>query len=190
MTTPGRRSPRAFDTFKDAIEPHLITDRTRPTTRKVRFVSEHYSTHLLRADWERAAPVTAEIEDALIAQGRPRRCRSAGAVVLSDYAKGVLTPRVIRAVIDAARRLNKPVIVDPKAHDYAVYRGATIITPNRKELSDHTRRPVSTDDGNRRRRRRSRRHGRQFRGAGDAQRRRHVPACRRRRTRCIFRPIR
>ena len=36
------------------IEPHLVVDRTRPTTRKVRFVSEHYSTHLLRADWEQA----------------------------------------------------------------------------------------------------------------------------------------
>ncbi len=65
-------------------------------------------------------------------------------MVLSDYAKGVLTPRVIRAAIDAACAANKPVIVDPKAHDYAIYRGATIITPNRKELSDHTRRPVKT----------------------------------------------
>ena len=42
-----------------------------------------------------------------------------GAVVLSDYAKGALTERVIRAIIDAARRLGKPVIVDPKFHDYA-----------------------------------------------------------------------
>ena len=58
-----------------------------------------------------------------------------GAVVLSDYAKGVLTERVIRAVIDAARRLGKPVIVDPKGHDYRVYRGATLITPNAKELA-------------------------------------------------------
>jgi len=133
-----------FGKFRDAIEPHLITDRARPTTRKVRFVSEHYSTHLLRADWERAVPVTPEIEDALIARATAALPR-AGAVVLSDYAKGVLTPRVIRAVIDAARRLKKPVIVDPKAHDYAVYRGATMITPNRKELSDHTRRPVANN---------------------------------------------
>ena len=49
--------------------------RTRPTTRKVRFVSEHYSTHMLRADWERAAPVDAASEDALIAMPS-RRCRA------------------------------------------------------------------------------------------------------------------
>jgi D-beta-D-heptose 7-phosphate kinase/D-beta-D-heptose 1-phosphate adenosyltransferase len=139
----GQAISRAFDAFNGAVTPHLIADRSRPTTRKVRFVSEHYSTHLLRADWERVAPITADIEDALIAKVKAA-LPQAGAVVLSDYAKGVLTPRVIRAVIDAARAANKPVIVDPKAHDYAIYHGATIITPNRKELSDHTRRPVST----------------------------------------------
>ena len=133
----------AFAEFKDLIEPHLVVDRTRPTTRKVRFVSEHYSTHLLRADWEVAAPVSAEVEEKLISAAQAAMV-NVGAVVLSDYAKGVLTPRVIRAVIDHARKLNKPVIVDPKAHDYSIYHGATIITPNRKELSDHTRRPVST----------------------------------------------
>jgi len=67
-------------------------------------------------------------------------------VVLSDYAKGVLTPGVIRAVIDAARRLGKPVVVDPKGTDYAVYRGATLITPNRMELAIATRRPAVSDD--------------------------------------------
>ena len=133
----------ALAEFKNSIESHLVIDRTRPTTRKVRFVSEHYSTHLLRADWEVAAPVSVEIEDELISKATAA-IANVGAVVLSDYAKGVLTPRVIRAVIDHARKLKKPVIVDPKAHDYSIYHGATIITPNRKELSDHTRRPVST----------------------------------------------
>jgi len=140
----GQVIAKEFSGYKNAIEPHLITDPSRPTTRKVRFVSEHYSTHLLRADWEHAGPVSAHIEDALITRTKAALAH-VGAVVLSDYAKGVLTTRVIRAVIDEARRLRKPVIVDPKAHDYAVYQGATIITPNRKELSDHTRRPVSTD---------------------------------------------
>jgi D-beta-D-heptose 7-phosphate kinase/D-beta-D-heptose 1-phosphate adenosyltransferase len=133
----------AFDKFGGRIEPHLVIDRSRPTTRKVRFVSEHYSAHLLRADWEIAEPVSAGIEDDLIAKATAA-LPGVGAVILSDYAKGVLTPRVIGAVIAAAKKLGKPVIVDPKANDYSVYRGATIITPNRKELSDHTRRPVST----------------------------------------------
>jgi D-beta-D-heptose 7-phosphate kinase/D-beta-D-heptose 1-phosphate adenosyltransferase len=68
-----------------------------------------------------------------------------GAVVLSDYAKGVLTPRVIRAIIDRARELGKPVVVDPKSHDYSIYRGATLITPNRQELGVAVHRPVATE---------------------------------------------
>src|SRR5205085_2044422 len=123
------------------VEPSLVVDGTRPTTRKMRFVSEHFSTHLLRADWEHAAPVDADREGELIARALAALPR-VGAVVLSDYAKGVLTPRVIRAVIDAAKRARIPVIVDPKAPDYAVYRGATIITPNRRELAQATRREI------------------------------------------------
>jgi D-beta-D-heptose 7-phosphate kinase/D-beta-D-heptose 1-phosphate adenosyltransferase len=127
------------------IEFDLVIDAARQTTRKVRFVSEHFSTHLLRADWEMAVPIDAEREDALIArvvEAMPR----AGAVVLSDYAKGALTPRVIRAVIDAANALEKPIVVDPKGRDYSIYRGATLITPNRQELADATHSTALTDD--------------------------------------------
>ncbi len=126
------------------IEYHLAIDAARVTTRKVRFVSEHHSAHLLRADWERAAAIDAASEDALIGhviKALPR----AGAVVLSDYAKGTLTPRVIRAVIEAANRLDKPVVVDPKGRDYRVYNGATLITPNRQELAEATGTPAKTD---------------------------------------------
>jgi D-beta-D-heptose 7-phosphate kinase/D-beta-D-heptose 1-phosphate adenosyltransferase len=69
----------------------------------------------------------------------------AAIVVLSDYAKGVLTPRVIGEVIAAARQAGKPVIVDPKNPDLSAYRGATVITPNRKELAEATRLHVTTD---------------------------------------------
>ena len=65
--------------------------------------------------------------------------------MLSDYAKGTLTPSVIHAIIDAARRYGKPVVVDPKGHDYSVYRGATLITPNRQELGAAVHRPVTTE---------------------------------------------
>lgn len=126
------------------VEPSLVVDRTRPTTRKMRFVSDHFSTHLLRADWEVAAPVDADREGELIARALAVLPR-VGAVVLSDYAKGVLTPRVVRAVIDGAKRARVPVIVDPKAPDYSVYRGATVITPNRRELAQATRREAVGD---------------------------------------------
>lgn len=127
------------------IVSRLIVDKQRPTTRKLRFVSEHYSTHMLRADWEMARPVDARTEAALIKQALALLPK-AGAVVLSDYAKGALTPKLIRAVIDRAKKLGKPVIVDPKGADYSIYRGATVITPNRKELADATRQPVGTHD--------------------------------------------
>jgi len=126
------------------IESHLIVDPSRPTTRKVRFVSEHYSTHLLRADWELAKPVDGATETAVLERVL-EVLRRAASIVLSDYAKGALTPRVIRAVIDAAEKLGKPVIVDPKGKDFAIYRGATLITPNRHELAEVTRHAVATE---------------------------------------------
>ena len=127
------------------IEFELVIDPARQTTRKVRFVSEHHSTHLLRADWESAAPINAAAEEALIAHAI-KAMPGAGSVVLSDYAKGALTPRVIRAVIDAANKLSKPVIVDPKGRDYSIYRGATLITPNRQELAEATGTVARSDD--------------------------------------------
>ncbi len=127
------------------IDAHLVIDAGCQTTRKVRFVSEHHSAHMLRADWEGAGPINSKSEDALIAHVT-KVMPKVGAVVLSDYAKGALTPRVVRAVIDAANKLGKPVLVDPKGRDYSIYRGATLITPNRQELADATHSPAQTDD--------------------------------------------
>ena len=97
------------------VVPDLAVDPLRQTTRKVRYVSEHHSSHLMRADWETSrADHPAERSRADCLRGS-RIAAEVGAVVLSDYAKGVLTPRaLIRAVIDGARRLGLPVVVDPK----------------------------------------------------------------------------
>ena len=129
---------------ENLIESVLVSDPARPTTRKVRFVSEHFSTHMLRADWEMASPASADIEQKLIDAILPLLSR-ADIVLLSDYAKGVLTARVIRNVIDAARKLGKRVIVDPKSANFAIYRGATLLTPNRKEFAEATRSRADTE---------------------------------------------
>jgi D-beta-D-heptose 7-phosphate kinase/D-beta-D-heptose 1-phosphate adenosyltransferase len=126
------------------IENVLVCDRMRPTTRKARFVSEHFSTHMLRADWELAQPASGDIEQKLIDAILPQLAR-VDIVLLSDYAKGVLTARVIRNVIDAARKLGKRVIVDPKSANLAIYRGATLLTPNRKEFAEATRSRADTE---------------------------------------------
>ena len=127
------------------IELHLVRDRSRPTTHKVRFVSDHFSTHMLRADWEKASPATGEAEQEIIDRilaALPR----ADIVLLSDYAKGVLTARVIRSAIDGAKKLGKQIIVDPKSTNLAIYRGATLLTPNRKEFAEATRSRATTQD--------------------------------------------
>src|ERR1700716_1451278 len=127
------------------IETVLVCDSERPSTRKVRFVSEHFSTHMLRADWELALPASAEIEQKLIDAILPLLPR-ANIVLLSDYAKGVWTARVIRNAIDAARKLGKTVIVDPKSANFAIYRGATLLTPNRREFAEATRFRADTEN--------------------------------------------
>ena len=139
----GQDLQQALTAKGTGIAAKLVVDKMRPTTRKLRFVSEHFSTHLLRADWEVTTPVEAKTEAALIGHALKLLPR-AGAVVLSDYAKGVLTGKLIRAVIDEANKLGKPVVVDPKGIDYSIYRGATIITPNRKELAEAAHLPVGT----------------------------------------------
>jgi D-beta-D-heptose 7-phosphate kinase/D-beta-D-heptose 1-phosphate adenosyltransferase len=99
---------------------------------------------MLRADWELAAPASADIEQKLIDAILPLLPR-ADIVLLSDYAKGVLTARVIRDLIDGARKLGKRVIVDPKSANFAIYRGATLLTPNRKEFAEATRSRADTE---------------------------------------------
>jgi D-beta-D-heptose 7-phosphate kinase/D-beta-D-heptose 1-phosphate adenosyltransferase len=126
------------------IESHLIVDPSRPTTRKVRFVSEHHSTHLLRADWELSKPIEGNTEQAVLDKALAALAR-ASSVVLSDYAKGLLTARLLRSLIDAAKKLGKPVIVDPKGKDFSIYAGATLITPNRQELAQVTRHPLARE---------------------------------------------
>jgi D-beta-D-heptose 7-phosphate kinase/D-beta-D-heptose 1-phosphate adenosyltransferase len=127
------------------IESALIVDPDRPTTRKARFVSEHFSTHMLRADWELSAPASEAVERQLIDAAVAALPR-ADIVLLSDYAKGVLTARVVRHVIDAARKLGKRVIVDPKNANFTIYRGATLLTPNQKEFAEATRRRIQSDE--------------------------------------------
>jgi D-beta-D-heptose 7-phosphate kinase / D-beta-D-heptose 1-phosphate adenosyltransferase len=123
----------------------LIEVPRRVTTVKTRFVAHLHNTHLLRADTEETTPVGEKIEEAIIAAAESR-IDAVDAVVLSDYAKGVLTPNVIAAVISAAQRARKPVIVDPKGIDYSRYRGATALKPNVSELAQALGRPVKNDE--------------------------------------------
>jgi D-beta-D-heptose 7-phosphate kinase / D-beta-D-heptose 1-phosphate adenosyltransferase len=113
------------------IDAQLVVDFERPTTVKTRYVAD--GQQMLRADRELRTPLSADVERRILAQFEDS-LRHADVVVLSDYAKGVLSDRITRAAIQAARVANKPVIVDPKAKDLRKYTGATVLTPNRLEL--------------------------------------------------------
>ena len=120
-----------------------VTDRTRPTTVKTRFVAANQQ--ILRVDDEVDTPLAGDAEHELVSQAT-ELMHDIDVVVLSDYAKGVLTPHTTQAIIGAARAANIPVIVDPKGADYQKYSGATLVTPNLNELRDVTGLSPRTDD--------------------------------------------
>ncbi len=113
----------------------LVRDESRRSTVKTRYVSMNQQ--MLRADEETDAALNAKCEGeavALIKEILPK----VQVLVLSDYGKGVLTPALCRAARAEARALNIPVIVDPKGRDYAAYAGASVVTPNKRELGEVT----------------------------------------------------
>jgi D-beta-D-heptose 7-phosphate kinase/D-beta-D-heptose 1-phosphate adenosyltransferase len=113
------------------IDARLIVDSSRPTSVKTRYVAD--GQQVMRADRESRDPLPAHIAERLLDEFSVALA-GAEAVVLSDYAKGVLSDPVTRAAIDIARRAGKIVIVDPKSKNFARYRGATVLTPNQMEL--------------------------------------------------------
>src|SRR5581483_1002318 len=99
---------------------------------------------MLRVDYERREPVSAEIEERLC-QAAVQQVRSADVVLISDYDKGVCTPKVLRHLIQAARTRGIKTLADPiRGKDYAKYRGCSTMTPNRLEAGLATGRVVNT----------------------------------------------
>ena len=115
-----------------AIESAYIDTDERPTICKTRFIAANQQ--VVRADDESLTPLSAAEHDKLLASIRACIGR-VGAVVLSDYGKGVLTRPMVAEIIAAARAVQVPVFVDPKSSDFSHYLGATCITPNLKELA-------------------------------------------------------
>jgi D-beta-D-heptose 7-phosphate kinase/D-beta-D-heptose 1-phosphate adenosyltransferase len=116
-----------------------IPDPERPTSKKTRLVAQQQQ--IVRVDQEQRRPIAGAVADS-VKHAITSRVHDAQAVVISDYAKGVITPEIARHAIAAARKANIPIVVDPKQRDFTVYAGATVITPNLHELeaaspSDH-----------------------------------------------------
>lgn len=139
---PGREVGRLLGEHA-GIDPCLVVEAGRQTTIKTRFFAS--SQQLLRADRETSAPLAAASRAQVLDRAKGLIERS-GCVVLSDYGKGVLCVPVPAELINAARAVGTPVVVDPKGTDYSRYRGATVLTPNRKELHEATGMSVDGDD--------------------------------------------
>jgi len=112
-----------------------------PTTQKTRYLGG--DRHLLRADRERIG-LDAEAK-ALVSAAVHAHLADCEAVVISDYAKGVACPEVVRTLIVAARRAGIPIVVDPKQADLSIFEGASLLTPNRKEMRLATGEPCEDD---------------------------------------------
>lgn len=125
----GRLLNRRF-AESGAMVDGLIVDSSRPTTRKTRIVA--HSQQMVRADRESRSPVSAEIEDRVIAAFNSA-LTEAEAVIISDYDKGLLTPRVLGTAIAAAQAAGKIVCLDPKIKNFLSYQKVDVITPNQPE---------------------------------------------------------
>ena len=107
----------------------LVTDNSRPTTIKTRIIAQNQM--VVRADREHRTPVNGQTEDLIIGAIKAA-LENAHALVVSDYDKGVVTPRILAEVLPLAYG-RMPVLIDPKLRNFDAYRPATLITPNHHE---------------------------------------------------------
>lgn len=112
----------------------IVKDKTRPTIIKSRVLSQ--GQQLLRLDWEKDTEISRDIQDKII-ENIEKNIDNMDAILISDYNKGVLTEYVSGRIIDIAKKYNKKIIVDPKPQNFRNYKGATSMTPNKKEILDY-----------------------------------------------------
>jgi D-beta-D-heptose 7-phosphate kinase / D-beta-D-heptose 1-phosphate adenosyltransferase len=138
----GGDEVRALIAETQGIVDAHVASRSRPTICKTRFIAGQQQ--MVRVDEESPHDLDGD-EEAALAAALDRHLLKSNAVILSDYAKGTLGPKIIETVIARARARGIPVYVDPKSTDFARYRGATCIAPNLKELAAAAQMPVATN---------------------------------------------
>ena len=129
---------------QELVEPWLLVEGGRTTTLKTRYIAA--GQHLLRADREETVELPPKLAGRLVRIALDAMAATT-ITVLSDYRKGVLSEVVCRALIEGAKELGRKIIVDPKGRDWSRYRGADVVTPNRKELHEATGLAVNTEAG-------------------------------------------
>lgn len=121
----------------------LVMDDNRPTTIKTRIIAHNQM--VVRADREHRGPVNEQVEASIISSAKAA-IENAHALVISDYDKGVVTPRILAEILPAAYG-RIPVLIDPKLRNFDSYRPATLVTPNHHEALRVTNLEADNDDG-------------------------------------------
>lgn len=126
------------------VDPFLIRCPLRPTSRKTRYLSQGGS-QILRVDHE----VTTDVPSGFLKQ-MEQKVRDvltpSSVLLLSDYGKGILTKDFLKNLMAYARSLGAFIAIDPKGHDYEAYAGASLLTPNVKELSEGVGAPLTNTE--------------------------------------------
>ena len=120
---------------------YLITQKDRITSKKSRIIAAQQQ--VVRYDRESSDEISAESQKQILDSFTSIIANYDG-VLLSDYGKGVLTSSLTHSLITVANKAGKKVMVDPKGLDYSKYKGAYLLTPNKKEASEATQ--VSIND--------------------------------------------
>ena len=110
----------------------ILVDPSRPTTLKTRVVAHHQQ--VVRIDKETVEPVSDRVFAKLVGYFT-RAIKDVDAVIIEDYGKGVITPRLLTKIVPIAKRYKKMILVDPKEEHFSYYKGVTVVTPNNHEAS-------------------------------------------------------
>jgi len=139
----GKRLRNGLRELGAGANDNLIVDEARPSTIKTRIIA--HSQLVVRADRESRAPVNAQIEEQIVARLK-EALGGADAFVVSDYDKGVVTPRILGEILPFAYE-RVPVLIDPKLRNFNFYRPATLVTPNHLEALRMSGSEDHSDDG-------------------------------------------
>jgi len=112
----------------------IFKSKQRPTITKTRIMSSHQQ--VVRLDQENRDCFSDDETQQLLELTKGLLAERPSIVILSDYAKGVLSPKLCASLITECKRLNVPVLADPKGRDYSKYHGATALTPNKRETAE------------------------------------------------------
>jgi len=121
----------------------VFIDKLRPTTQKTRVIAHHQQ--VVRIDREVVRPISNQASSDII-DYISQRIKTLDALIIEDYGKGVIVPRLVKAAVRAAKKYKKIITVDPKETHFNFYRGVTTITPNHHEAAAAVGFKITDDD--------------------------------------------